>query len=53
MWRNVVISGVDNSSSPHIDGRNKNFLVLGEGPTQGLDNATITAEARSPINFTE
>ena len=37
----------------HIDGRNKNILVLGEGPTQGLEDATITAEAKYPINFTE
>ena len=37
----------------HIDGRNKNILVLGEGPTQGVDNAAITTEARYPINFTE
>ena len=53
MGRNVIIFGVDNSSSVHIDGRNKNILVLGEGPTEGLDNATITAEAKYPINFTE
>ena len=54
-WRRGenVIFGVDNSSSVHIDGRNKNIIVLGEGSTQGLDNATITAEAKYPINFTE
>ena len=46
--------GVDNSSSVYIDGRKKNILVLGEGTThQGLDNATITAEVKYPINFTE
>ena len=50
---NVIIFGVDNSSSVHIDGRKKNILVLGEGPTQGLGNATITAETKYPINFTE
>ena len=37
----------------HIDGRNKNILVLGEGPTEGLGDATITAEAKYLINFTE
>ena len=31
----------------------KNILVLGEGPTQNLDNATITAEAKCPTNFRE
>ena len=37
----------------HIDGVNKNIFVLGEEPTQSLDNSTITAEAKYPINFTE
>ena len=37
----------------HIDGRNKNILILSERPTQGLDHATITAEVKYPINFTE
>ena len=31
----------------------KNTLVLSEGPTQGLHNATKTAEAKYPINFIE
>ena len=29
-----------------------NILVAGEGPTQRLDDSTITAEAKYPINFT-
>ena len=41
------------SSSVHIDNKNKDILVLGKGPTQGLDNTTLTAEAKYPINFTE
>ena len=41
---NAIIFGVDNSSV-HIDGRNKNILVLGKGPAQGLNNAIITSEA--------
>ena len=49
--KSVIIFGVDNSSSVHIDDRN--ILVLGEGPTQGLDNTAITAEAKYSINFTE
>ena len=48
-----VIFRTDNSSSGHIEGRNKCILVLGEGPPQGLDNATITAKTKYPINFTE
>ena len=31
------------SSSTHIDNHGKNILVLGRGPTQGLQN-TLTAE---------
>ena len=31
--RNVVIFGVDNSSSSRPDNRKNNFSVLGEGPT--------------------
>ena len=34
--RNVIIFGVDMSSSPHIDNKGKNILILGKGPTQGL-----------------
>ena len=30
--RNVVIFGVNNSSSSHADNRKNNILVLGEGP---------------------
>ena len=41
------------SSSVHIDNKGKDILILGEGPTQGLDNTTLTAEAICPINFTQ
>ena len=34
--RNVVIFGVDNSSSSHIDNPKNNFLVSGEGPIEGI-----------------
>ena len=39
------------SSSVHIDDKNKDILILGEGPTQELDDSTLTAEAKYPINF--
>ena len=39
------------SSSIHIDNKNKDILVLGRGPTQGLDS-TLTAEKMYSINFT-
>ena len=35
--QNVLIFGVDMSSSAHID-KKKNILVLGKGPTQGLEH---------------
>ena len=37
----------------HIYNRNKDILILGEGPTQELDDTTLTAEAIYPINFTQ
>ena len=41
------------SSSVHVDNKNKDIIILGEGPTQGLDDMTLTAEAKYPINFTQ
>ena len=39
------------SSSAHIDNKKKDILVLGTGPTQGLEH-TLTAEKMYSINFT-
>ena len=36
---NVVIFGVDNSSSSHADNRKNSFLVLGVGPTDGINGS--------------
>ena len=41
------------SSSVHVDNKGKDILILGEGPTQGFDDTTLTAEAKYPINFTQ
>ena len=49
--RNFVIFGVDNSSSVHIDSKKKDILVHGKGPTHGLDDTSITAEAEFSINM--
>ena len=49
--QNVLIFGVDMSSSVHIDNMKKDILVLGKGPTQGLEH-TLTAEKMYSINFT-
>ena len=40
------------SSSVHIDNKKKGLLILGEGPTQGLDRTTSTAEKKYSFNFT-
>ena len=50
--RNVIIFGVDMSSSTKIDNRKKDILILGKGPTQGLKH-TLSAEKIYSINFTE
>ena len=36
MGKNVIILEADMSSSVHIDKKNKDILILGEGLTQGL-----------------
>ena len=48
--QNVLIFGVDMSTSTHIDSKKKDILVLGRGPTQGLES-TLTAEKMYSINF--
>ena len=41
------------SSSVHIDNKGKDILILGEGPTQELDDTTLTAEEKYPISLTQ
>ena len=36
---NAVIFEINNSSSSHSDSRKNNFLVLGEGPTYGINGS--------------
>ena len=40
------------SSSPHIDNKKKDTLILSKGPTQGLEH-TLTTEKLYSINFTK
>ena len=40
------------SSSPNIDNKKKDILILGKGPTQGLDHK-VTAEKLYSVNFTK
>ena len=57
LWENsrrdetVVNFGADISSYVNVDSKNKDILVLGEGPTQGLDDTTVTVEVKYPINL--
>ena len=41
------------SWSVYIDYKNKDILIFGGGPTQGLDDTNLTAAAKYPIHFTE
>ena len=41
------------SSSLHVDNKGKDILILGEGTTQGLNDTTLTAGSKDPINFTK
>ena len=49
--QNVIIFAVDTSSSAHVDNKKKDILILGNGPTQGLEH-TLTAEKMYSIDFT-
>ena len=44
--RNVVIFGVDNSSSFHIDNWKNIFSVLGEGSTNDINDSVGAAEQK-------
>ena len=48
--QNVLIFGADMSTSIHVDNKKKDILVLGRGPTQGLES-TLTAEKMYSIYF--
>ena len=53
MGKTFIIFGADMSSPVHVDNKEKYILILGEGPTQGLYDTTLTAEAIYPINLTQ
>ena len=36
--KNIIIFGVDMSSSLNIDNKKNNILILGKGPTKGLEH---------------
>ena len=52
LGRNVIIFGVDMSSSTKIYNKKIDILILGKGPQQGLKH-TLSAEKMYLINFPE
>ena len=50
--KNVIIFGVNMSSSAHVNNKEKYILILGRSPTQRLHNTKLTAK-KEYINFTE
>ena len=53
MGKNVIVFGADMSSSVHTDNKGKYISIPGEEPTEKLDDTTLIAEAKYPINFTQ
>ena len=51
--RNIIISGVDNSSSSHTDNLTNIFLILGEGYTFGINGDFGAPENNFSINFSK
>ena len=51
--RNVIIFGVDNSSSSYSDNRKNNFLILAKGPTFEINAKFGSLEKKFSINFTK
>ena len=49
--KNSIIFGIHMISYVHIDNKGKDILILGKGPTQRLDDTTLTAEVQYSINF--
>ena len=52
LGRNVIVFGVDMSSSTKSDNKKKDNLILGKDSTQGLGH-TVSAEKMYSISFTE
>ena len=51
MGKSVIIYGAEMGSSEHIDNKNKDTLILGEGPAHGLDYIILTAAAKYSVSF--
>ena len=53
MTRNIIIFGVGNSSSSHTDTCKNNFLVLGGGPTDDINDNIGAEEKKFSIKFSK
>ena len=51
--KNVIILEVNNSSSTHVDNRQNDNLILGNGLADGLDDTALTAKAEYSISLDE
>ena len=51
--KNVIIFGADISSPVQIYNNKKNILILGKGPTDGLDDTTLTSSKEYSIKSIE
>lgn len=51
--KNVIIFSSDMISSVYVDNKKNYILILGKGPTEGLDDATLTPEEEYSINVSE
>ena len=47
------MEALEKMSSVHVDNKNKDTLILGEGPTQELDDTALKTETKYPIHFTQ
>ena len=48
----VIIFGANMSFSVYVDNKKKDILIIGKGPTQGLEHTLLTAKKMYSINFT-
>ena len=51
--KNILVFGVDDSSSSHTDNRKNKFLVLGEGDTFVINARLGTLKKKFNINFSK
>ena len=52
-WGKMSFLKGDISSSVDTNSKNKDILILGEGLAKQLDDTTLTAETKYPINMTQ